>query len=180
MLQTASFIMSIGYYLSASLFDPGYMPKRLQVQPEEVKELKLPAHQRFCKPCKSWKPCRAAHCSVCDKCVFKMDHHCVWINNCVGVNNSKAFLQFVTAAFVYNASFAATCVIACLNVIGYMGSPRLLNYAVMSDFQMVGDLQPVPLLPVHHLLRLCAHLRVLHLRVLRRIHRLHIDEPNRC
>lgn len=37
-----------------------------------------------CKKCEKPKPPRAHHCSVCNKCVLKMDHHCPWINNCVG------------------------------------------------------------------------------------------------
>ena len=32
------------------------------------------------------------HCSECGQCIFKMDHHCPWINNCVGGKNMKFFL----------------------------------------------------------------------------------------
>eukprot|EP00405_Crypthecodinium_cohnii_P033571 CAMPEP_0206530372 /NCGR_PEP_ID=MMETSP0325_2-20121206/3132_1 /ASSEMBLY_ACC=CAM_ASM_000347 /TAXON_ID=2866 /ORGANISM="Crypthecodinium cohnii, Strain Seligo" /LENGTH=252 /DNA_ID=CAMNT_0054026415 /DNA_START=522 /DNA_END=1280 /DNA_ORIENTATION=+ len=50
---------------------------------------------RRCKLCESrWKPPRAHHCKVCEVCIFKMDHHCPWINNCVGHNNQKLFILF--------------------------------------------------------------------------------------
>lgn len=43
----------------------------------------------------TWKPIRAHHCKELGYSVFKMDHFCPWINNCVGVRNYKYFCQFV-------------------------------------------------------------------------------------
>lgn len=40
-----------------------------------------------CEPCGMVKPARSHHCSICQRCVYLMDHHCPWINNCVGMEN---------------------------------------------------------------------------------------------
>ncbi|EEF31458.1 zinc finger protein, putative [Ricinus communis] len=58
-----------------------------------------------CEKCCTYKPPRAHHCRICRRCVLKMDHHCLWINNCVGYWNYKAFLillLYATAASIYS------------------------------------------------------------------------------
>ena len=45
--------------------------------------------------CKCVKPLRTHHCSTCERCVLRMDHHCKWLANCVGQRNLKFFLNFV-------------------------------------------------------------------------------------
>ena len=48
-----------------------------------------------CKKCINPKPPRTHHCSVCNRCVLKMDHHCPWLNNCVGHRNHRHFFLYM-------------------------------------------------------------------------------------
>ncbi|KAG0342048.1 palmitoyltransferase for Vac8p [Podila humilis] len=50
---------------------------------------------RWCDICNIVKPDRCHHCSECDQCVLRMDHHCPWVNGCIGYNNHKFFYLFI-------------------------------------------------------------------------------------
>lgn len=85
--------------------DPGYVPFAYVPDVEDDssgassdQELKKAAERRQCDKCSAYKPPRAHHCKVCRRCVLRMDHHCLWINNCVGHWNYKAFFLLVLYA----------------------------------------------------------------------------------
>ncbi|TIB64511.1 hypothetical protein E3P77_03103 [Wallemia ichthyophaga] len=48
-----------------------------------------------CSKCSAVKPERAHHCRVCSRCILKYDHHCPWINQCVGLGNERYFVLFM-------------------------------------------------------------------------------------
>jgi palmitoyltransferase len=50
---------------------------------------------KYCPFCKLFQPARCRHCHICKCCVIRKDHHCAWINNCVGANNLRCFLLFI-------------------------------------------------------------------------------------
>ncbi|XP_068432540.1 palmitoyltransferase ZDHHC23-A-like isoform X2 [Clinocottus analis] len=45
-----------------------------------------------CPVCKIIRLPRTGHCRTCGSCVQRLDHHCIWINSCVGQANHRSFL----------------------------------------------------------------------------------------
>ena len=55
----------------------------------------------FCNTCFCFRPPRTSHCSLCDNCVERFDHHCLWLGTCIGKRNYKFFYALI---FLLNIS----------------------------------------------------------------------------
>ncbi|CAH1969967.1 unnamed protein product [Acanthoscelides obtectus] len=73
------------HYYMAVVTHPGFPPEG-ELITEAVS---------ICKKCIAPKPPRTHHCSVCNRCILKMDHHCPWLNNCVGFRNHRYFFLYM-------------------------------------------------------------------------------------
>ncbi|XP_023823281.1 palmitoyltransferase ZDHHC23-A-like [Salvelinus namaycush] len=71
--------------------DQSMMPAS-PAKPVEQQTQSLTAKGGTCPLCKVVRPPRAGHCRICGGCVQRLDHHCIWINSCVGKANHRNFL----------------------------------------------------------------------------------------
>ncbi|CAA7389721.1 unnamed protein product [Spirodela intermedia] len=98
-------VICVGTYVTAVRRDPGHVPSSYTPDIEDpgvsIHEIKRKSGDlRYCQKCSHYKPPRAHHCRVCKRCILKMDHHCIWINNCVGHGNYKVFFVFLLHAVI--------------------------------------------------------------------------------
>lgn len=69
----------------------------LLLPPRKPEPENLTAYQteKMCYQCCTKVTKRSYHCDICGICVARYDHHCTWINNCVGTRNIGRFITFI-------------------------------------------------------------------------------------
>ena len=83
-------IIAVAFFV-ASARDPGYLNQR-----HNFLELLEKIHPcEMCPDCLVLRTPRSRHCAICNRCVERFDHHCPWLNNCVGIHNHNSFLVFL-------------------------------------------------------------------------------------
>ncbi|KAG4380388.1 hypothetical protein GLYMA_16G164500v4 [Glycine max] len=106
--------------------DPGVIPRNLHPPEEEfrydssvsveiggrqtpslqfprTKEVMVNGHSvkvKYCDTCMLYRPPRCSHCSICNNCVERFDHHCPWVGQCIGLRNYRYFFLFVSSATI--------------------------------------------------------------------------------
>ncbi|KAF4800869.1 putative palmitoyltransferase ZDHHC4 [Turdus rufiventris] len=100
---------NLGCFLLCSRANPGTVTKSNAASLVKVYAYDGVLFQRglVCPTCTVEKPARSKHCSVCRTCVHRFDHHCVWVNNCIGASNAGVFLLYLLSLTATAGALAA-------------------------------------------------------------------------
>jgi len=82
----------------------GYVPPPAADEVAPLTQEQVNAGFRLCRTCQIVRPPRASHCADCQNCVLQFDHHCPFVNNCVGKRNYPFFCAFLTSVTLLGIS----------------------------------------------------------------------------
>ncbi|XRA99930.1 S-acyltransferase [Pycnococcus provasolii] len=92
------------------------LPCRVQPETQATVSSTIKLRMKFCDTCGVYRPPRTSHCSICNNCVCRFDHHCPWIGNCIGLRNYRYFLSFVGSTTVLCLFVMALCILRIADV----------------------------------------------------------------
>ena len=100
-MNTFFFALAIFFYC-LTLIDPGYVPLKKDFLGLMERLVDENFHMDYiCINCENLHPENSMHCNYCNKCVQGYDHHCTFVNNCLGYKNHKYFLLFLLFFTLY-------------------------------------------------------------------------------
>ena len=108
------FWVSMSLWLVVWQKDPGFLEKDKTI--DFIDLLDNFEAGSLCPECEVVRTPRCRHCAFCKRCVDRFDHHCPWVNNCIGKGNFAFFYMFVLTQTLY-----------------------LLNAAIISGFCKLSD-----------------------------------------
>ena len=94
-IYVISFIIIIGLFFMLHFSDPGRVKTKRYMSFIDIIN-KDEDINNFCPQCKvKITSIHTKHCIICDDCFEEFDHHCFWVDNCIGKNNFGLFFIFL-------------------------------------------------------------------------------------
>ncbi|KAM3962993.1 putative palmitoyltransferase ZDHHC11B [Aphomia sociella] len=130
----ALYVSHLVSHITASFIDPSEDTLR-KLPRNNVPEFDRSVHAHViengrCHLCNIYTSTKKTkHCSICNKCVDHFDHHCKWLNNCIGSRNYTSFAASVVTALLISVITSALCL---TDIVLFILYPQQLSSAAQN------------------------------------------------
>lgn len=90
-------------------------------------------YSKVCVICKTHVQEGSKHCCDCNSCIIGFDHHCKWLNNCIGVVNYTIFAWLLAMLELSATLQTAVCIWQCSNILQNLDLNSTLSSLVGYD-----------------------------------------------
>lgn len=104
--------------------------------------------KQVCVVCRSRRELRSHHCKECGRCVRRLDHHCPWIDNCVGIGNQRTFYCFIVMLLATILGFYYCAVLYVVDAIvpAWTSGRAVRTLVTVSEWSWGPELRPLMVL----------------------------------
>ncbi|CAL8321746.1 unnamed protein product [Lota lota] len=149
------FIFVLANFAMATFMDAGILPMADEDEDKDD-DFRAPLYKnadvngvqvrmKWCASCHFYRPPRCSHCSVCDHCVEDFDHHCPWVNNCIGRRNYRYFFLFLLSLTAHMVAVFSS---GLLYILSHLADLQELHCVVTVPGLVVVSISGLFLLPV--------------------------------
>ena len=129
------FALTLFFGFQATKLDPTdpaiYLQRHFDEEPSFFDQDQEDSHERkdflkyytaFCTVCQMKIEKDTKHCASCNRCTKGFDHHCFWLNNCIGHENYSDFIKATVFCCLYGLSTIALSIVFIKSILMYIFS----------------------------------------------------------
>ena len=98
--------------------------------------------KKYCPNCYCEHNNNTKYCFICKKCILEFNHHCFWLNKCIGKNNKILYSIFIFFSFIYSFYSSFICVYLLFDSVNIpyekVFPPIWFNFEIDRGFRVLG------------------------------------------
>lgn len=121
-INLINYISNICLLICGGFTDPGIIQRNNEYKGQNIENRIIKVNKNghmvkfiYCQTCFHYNPPRTYHCRICNNCIERLDHHCLWMGKCVGKRNYRFFYLFLCLLIISTLFRIIVCIAFLVN-----------------------------------------------------------------